>query len=247
MERKHIPETENRLVILYTLRRLGPVTGMQLLQAMTEADLMNYITMQLALSDMEQQGQVTQRAHPAGSLIEMTGEGDYILDSFVKRIPESRRHAVDERAEDWRSRFQMEQMAPAESFTLPDGRLGVHLRVLDSAATLMDVVLCLPPEKRIDRISKRWRHSVQVTYATVLAHLTGGYDPTTDMPSLEATPGVRQCGVDEWLLTLSAPGIDLMMALPDEHLARCSALRWPDIADEVRTFVLDVLVNALAD
>ena len=49
MERKHIPETENRLLILYTLRSLGPVTAMQLLQAMAEGDLMNYITMQLAL------------------------------------------------------------------------------------------------------------------------------------------------------------------------------------------------------
>ena len=48
MERKHIPETENRLMILYTLRQLGPGTATQLLQAMAEGDLMNYITMQLA-------------------------------------------------------------------------------------------------------------------------------------------------------------------------------------------------------
>ena len=41
MERRHIPETENRLIILYLLRQLGPVTAMQLLQAMAEADLMN--------------------------------------------------------------------------------------------------------------------------------------------------------------------------------------------------------------
>ena len=74
MERKHIPETENRLIILYTLHRLGPVTSMQLLQAMAEADLMNYITMQLALSDMESQGQITQRAHPLGNLIGLTDE-----------------------------------------------------------------------------------------------------------------------------------------------------------------------------
>ena len=96
MERRHIPETENRLIILYTLRQLGPVTAMQLLQAMTEADLMNYITMQLALSDLESQGQISQHAHPLGNLIEVTGEGDYILRSFEKRIPASRRSIVDE-------------------------------------------------------------------------------------------------------------------------------------------------------
>ena len=54
---------------------------------------------------------------------------------------------------------------------------------------------------------------------------------------------------EEWLLTLSddptAPGIDLMMALPDEHLARCSAVRWPLVAGEIRDFVLEVLQNAI--
>ena len=91
MERKIIPETENRLIILYTLRQLGPVTAMQLLQAMAEGDLMNYITMQLSLSEMESQGQITQRAHPLGNLIELTEEGTFTLRSFEKRIPASRR------------------------------------------------------------------------------------------------------------------------------------------------------------
>ena len=249
MERKHIPETENRLIILYALRRLGPVTAMQLLQAMAESDLMNYITMQLALSEMESQGQITQRAHPLGNLIEITGEGDFILRSFEKRIPASRRALIDDHAEDWRSRFQTEQMAPAESFTLPDGRTVIHLRLLDKAATLMDLMLYLPAGKGFTLLPERWRGCVQVTYSTVLAHLTADYDPSLPMPAASQTEAVRQCGLEEWLLTLTdnpaAPSIDLMMSLPDEHLARCSALRWPLVCEEIRQFVLDVLANAL--
>ncbi|MBE5810963.1 MAG: DUF4364 family protein [Clostridiales bacterium] len=249
MERKHIPETENRLIILYTLRRLGPVTAMQLLQAMAEADLMNYITMQLALSDMESQGQITQRAHPLGNLIEVTGEGDFILRSFEKRIPASRRALIDERTDAWRDRFLTEQMAPAESFTLPDGRTVIHLRLLDKAATLMDLMLYLPAGKTLTLLPERWRACVQVTYSTVLAHLTTDYDPSLPMPDITQTESVRQCGLEEWLLTLtdnpSAPAIDLMMSLPEEHLARCSALRWPLVCVEIRQFVLDVLENAI--
>ena len=56
MERKNIPEFENRLLILYALRRLGPMTDMPLLRLMVELDLMNYITLQLSLTDMEAQG-----------------------------------------------------------------------------------------------------------------------------------------------------------------------------------------------
>ncbi len=251
MERRHIPETENRLIILYTLRRLGPVTAMQLLQAMAESDLMNYITMQLALSDLESQGQITQQAHPLGNLIEVTGEGDYILDSFEKRIPASRRAVIDENAASWKERFATEQMAPAESFTLPDGRTVIHLRLLDKAATLMDLMLYLPAGKSFTLLPERWRGCVQVTYSTVLAHLTADYDPTQPMPDAADTEAVRQCGLNDWLLTLSdepeAPGIDLIMSLPDEHLARCSALRWPMVAEEIRAFVLEVLANALPD
>ena len=249
MERKHIPETENRLIILYALRCLGPVTSMQLLQALSEADLMNYITMQLAISDMESQGQITQRAHPLGNLIEVTGEGDFILRSFEKRIPTSRRSLIDEHAADWRERFATEQMAPAESFTLPDGRSVIHLRLLDKAATLMDLMLYLPAGRSFTLLPERWRACVQVTYSTVLAHLTADYHPALPMPDIAQTETVRQCGLDEWLLTLTdcpaAPGIDLMMSLPDEHLARCSALRWPLTAEAIRTFVLDMLEHAL--
>ena len=249
MERKHIPETENRLMILYTLRQLGPVTATQLLQAMAEADLMNYITMQLALSDMESQGQISQRAHPLGNLIEITSEGDYILRSFEKRIPASRRSIVDEQAHDWRSRFQAEQMAPAEAFTLPDGRSVIHLRLLDKAATLMDLLLYLPAGQTYTLLPDRWRSSVQLTYSTVLAYLTADYSPDMPMPEPGETETVRQCRLDEWLLTLTdepeTPGIDMILSLPDEHLARCSALNWPSAAGKLRIFVLDTLRSAL--
>ena len=249
MERKHIPETENRLVILYALRRLGPVTNMQLLQAMAESDLMNYITMQLALAEMEQQGQISMRAHPLGHLIELTGEGDYILDSFERRIPASRRADIDACADEWKKRFQTEQMAPAESFTLPDGRMCIHLRLLDKAATLMDLMLYMPTGHHLTLLPERWRSCVQIIYSTVLAHLTSAYDPSLPMPTLSSPDAVRQCGVDDWLLTLTddpvTPSIDLMMSLPDEHLARCSAARWPDVCADIRAFVLEALNDAL--
>ena len=248
MERKHIPETENRLLILYALRTLGPVTSMQLLQAMAEADLMNYITMQLSLSEMESQGQITQRAHPLGNLIELTGEGDFILRSFVKRIPASRRTLIDEHAAAWRSRFAAEQMAPAEAVTLPDGRSVLHLRLLDKAATLMDLMLYLPAGKAFPLLPERWRSCVQAAYAAVLEHLTAGYSPSLPMPDADQTACVRQCGLNEWLLTLTddpdTPGIDLILSLADEHLARCSARQWPQAADQIRSFVLDALENA---
>ena len=249
MERRHIPEAENRLIILYTLRQLGPVTAMQLLQAMTEADLMNYITMQLALSDMEQQGQISMRAHPLGNLIEMTGEGDYILDSFLRRIPTSRRKLLDGLAPEWRKRFAAEQMSPAEFFTLADGRNCIHLRLLEKAATLLDLLLYLPAGQHFTLVQDRWRASVEAVYSFVLARLTESYAASAPMPAPQESDTVRQCGANDWLLTLTdepfAPRLDLMMTLPDEHLARCAAAHWPSVCGDVREFVIHTLEKAL--
>ncbi len=246
MERKHIPETENRLIILYALRRLGPVTAMQLLQAMAEGNLMNYLPLQLARAELENHGQITQRAHPLGNLIEMTREGDYALDSFEQRIPASRRHLIDERAEDWKTRFANEQMAPAEAFPLPDGRIALHLRLLVRVATLLDLFVYVPREERLTFMQERWRGCVQAAYATALTLLTRDYDPSLPMPGT-AEDAVRQSGPNDWLLTLAASGIDLMMSRPAEPLARSCAAKWPEISGELRSFVLRELKNARPD
>ena len=117
MERRRIPEMENKLVILYALRALGPVTGMQLSQFLTQLDLMNYFTMHLSLRDMEEQGQIAGSAHPLGSLLETTPEGAFTLESFTRRIPGSRRNLIDREAPAWRERFRTEQMRPAAART----------------------------------------------------------------------------------------------------------------------------------
>ena len=43
MQRKIIPDAENRLLILYALKTVGAMTDQQLLIVMTDTDLMNYI------------------------------------------------------------------------------------------------------------------------------------------------------------------------------------------------------------
>lgn len=247
MERKHIPETEHRLLLLYTLQKLGPVTNLQLLQAMSETDQMNYITMQLALSGMEEQQQITLRAHPLGSLIELTEEGKFLLTSFRRKIPASRRKAVDDHADEWKLRFQTEQMAPAASFRLPDGRMAAHLQLLDSAATLLDLLLYLPAGETLTLLSERWSRSVQGAYSAVFSTLADGYDPTVAF-SGPVPDCMRPSGPNDWLLTLSdhpaRPTIDLMLSLQDEHLARYFAEKWPSVSAALRDTVLDMLRGA---
>ena len=246
MERRHIPEKENKLVILYALQLLGPVTGMQLIQFLAEMDLMNYFTMQLSLSDMEDQGQITRHAHPLGGMLEPTQEGLFTLRSFTSRIPRSRRVRMDKEAPMWRERFRAEQMAPAEVLDRTGGILTLRLRLLEGASVLMDVLLAgrdLPDAY----IEKRWQQAAQSVYQQVIAALTEDF--TEDAP---VAPGqhasLQQASRAEWLLTLQdtpdAPTLTLLLTLPDEHLARYCLSRWDNCCLNLRSSIVKAILDA---
>lgn len=249
MERKYIPESENRLLILYALRGLGPMTGMQLLQLMVELDLMNYITLQLSLTDMEAQGQLVQQAHPCGARYDLTAEGGFILDSFVLKIPSSRRERIDQHAEHFRQRFLAEQLAPADSFTLPGGHACVRLRLLEKSASLMDILLFVPAGETPTLLQARWHACAQAVYEAVMAALTDGYDESLPMPDMPCEDCLQHCDAGEWMLSLSdhpdQPSITLMLTLPGEHLARFCAARWPACCAALRSEILAELHKAL--
>ena len=240
MERRRIPETENKLVILYALRALGPVTGMQLSQFMTELDLMNYFTMHLSLCDMEEQGQILRRAHPLGSLLEPTQEGLFTLESFTRRIPGSRRLLIDRSTPQWRKRFRTEQMTPAQAFTAQDGRPGLRLRLLEGASVLMDASL-MGGDLPTTYLEERWQQTSQLIYQQITAVLMEGFTPDAAVPQGEL-PSLQQASRAEWLLTLQdraeQPGLTLLLTLPDERLARWCLGRWPQCCHALRSMIV---------
>ena len=246
MERRFIPETENKLILLYALRALGPVTGMQLIQFLAELDLMNYFTMQLSLSDMEKQGQIKTRAHPLGSLMDITAEGAFTLESFTGKIPRSRRQLIDQEAPAWQERFRSEQMAPTEAVTGPQGVPGARLKLLESDAVLMDVTL-LGEDVPRTRLEQRWRRTAPTVYQEVTQRLMAGFTPDVPAPQGD-DPALTQASRAEWLLTLQdspeRPGLILLLTLPDEQLARWCLARWPAACADLRQSIVDALQRA---
>ena len=246
MERKHIPEPESKLTILYALRGLGPVTDTELLQFLVELDLMNYFTMHLSLCDMEEQGQIAGSAHPLGSLLETTPEGAFTLESFTRRIPGSRRSLIDREAPAWRERFRTEQMTLAEACSGPDGRSGVRLRLLEGAAVLMDVTL-LGDDLPENYLEQRWQYAAQQVYQQVTSALMEGFSPDATVPEGDAS-ALQQASRAEWLLTLQdtpeQPSLLLLLTLPDERLARWCLSRWSVCCHPLRGMIASALRSA---
>lgn len=182
MERKSIPEAENRLLILYALSRLGPCTGMQLWQFMADYDLVNYFSLQLGLAEMQEQGQLKEHAHPLGSLLILTDTGAYTLGAFDHRIPISRRQLIDREAPAWHERFRLEQQTPAESCPMPDGTLCLRLRLMEGDTALMDILLRRPRSQPITFLQERWRSIAQRVYEAVTMTLLSGFREDAPLP-----------------------------------------------------------------
>lgn len=251
MERKHIPESENRLTILYALRALGPATAMELLQFLVENDLMNYFTMQLSLSDMQEQGQLTTVPHPLGDLLTLTPEGEYTISSFAHRIPISRRSLIDTQVPLWREQFRTEQLAPADSFTLQDGRVCLRLRLLEGASSLLDILLTLPKGTPPTFLEKRWHSAAQAVYDAVSLRLSSGFQPAEASPPLPENAAMEPTGSGEWLLSLmdnaAQPSLSLLLPMADEALARHCAAVWPDQCEGLRQLILQELHDGVQE
>lgn len=236
MERRYVPDSEQKLVILYALRQLGPVTGMQLLQFLVEKDLMNYIEMQLNLCEMQELGQLRELPHPSGTLLTVTEDGEYALEAFDSRIPASKREQIDADAPTWRALFRAEQQALAESFPLSDGGLCVRLRLLEDDSALADMLITLPETKSIPLLAQRWRQGAQQVYAAITGLLGAGYtdDPDAVLPP---APNVQPVNENEWLLSLTGRNahmrLTLMLTLPNEQLACHYASRWEEHCEQV--------------
>lgn len=248
MQRKIIPDSENRLLILYALKIVGTMTDQQLLIVMTDTDLMNYITLQLTLSDLEAEGKVRRQDDTAGGIVALTDAGRYLLDSFEMHIPTSRRALIDGGAAQWRDRFAAEQMAAAETFDLPGGEKGLHLRIVDHRNVLLDITLTLPMGKRINCLQQRWQMCMNQVYLLLLSTLGNGHDPSAPKPPLPEGCSVFQASKTEWLTTAcddpTHPTATLMMSLPNEQTAHECAASFPALSAVLRDAILALLEGA---
>lgn len=212
---------------------------------MVDQDLMNYFSLQLCLSDLEEQGNIRRGDHPQESLLEVTSTGRSMVTEFLARLPASRRETVDASAAEYRRRFRQQQQTPAETVQLPDGSMCLRLRLLENGRTLMDVLYTLPSGMRMTLVSERWcavSSQIYCTLTTALLAVQG--DISQSLPQSTCI-SPRKDG--EWFLSLSggsdeAPMV-ILLSLPTEAIARSCALQWEDCAEEIHELILQSMLD----
>lgn len=168
-------DTENKLLVLYIIERLGAVTAEQLLVFMVENEQMGYVSLQLGLAELDDAGLVRKRKHPLGTLYALTGKGRDSLSMFTPRIPQSRRGAVDKAAEAFRLRFRREKQLLADFQKREEGDYVVHLRLFERDVELLGLQISVPTHAHAQLFCDTWQSQASNIYAHVM-HTLGEAD-----------------------------------------------------------------------
>lgn len=168
--------TEDKLLLLYTIDSLEPITAEQLLLFLVEKELMDYITLQLVLAELCEAGLLVKHAHELGALYRLSAEGLEMLELFGSRVPFSRVQRVREAADAWRARFEDEREMVATYTQLPEGDYLVRLLVNEEDIALMDISLRIPSREQAILFAGQWPKKAGTLYANILRTLN---DQTT--------------------------------------------------------------------
>ncbi|NLB89828.1 MAG: DUF4364 family protein [Clostridiales bacterium] len=255
IERKS-SDTENKLLLLYAIRELKSCTNLQLWQFVTESELMDYLSFQLSLGELVQDGDLMQSPHPIGLLYTVTPSGEKNVLLFDRKIPFSLKTLIRKKALLWKDRFQKEQHYLSDYYKNDEGKYVLHLTLLEHKEPMFHLSLSLPERQNCAYYAKGWPQHSSALYSHFMALFGEGFvmeekeEPTA--PSLQ-TDQILQIvpyvPFAQTLITPLSPGaffegqwnlpggnfFSLSALLPSEEMAKYFAARW---AEKKNTFLL---------
>ncbi len=245
MSLRQVPASENQLVLLYALGKLDSATEMELNQFMTEEGVMNYFSLEMALSELDVQNAIRYDAHPLGEMLSLTHEGQYLLDTFLTRIPPSMRRKLDAACPVWKERFHREQQSPVAAYVQKDGRTCVQLKLLEGGMTLLSIMLVM--DQRPTFLQERWFLASREIYEAVSRALT---ETESGLPFPEEAAIFPSEG-GEWLLCLRSPGetpdFAVILSWPIREDLQAWARAWPLQRDRMKMEILRLLEGVHPD
>jgi hypothetical protein len=238
------PDLENKLLILFAVDELGPLTSLQLLQFLAESGLMDYITMQLALGDMLAAGYISSIPHALGTLYTLSSEGRESLSLFLHRLPHSTRTLIHDAVPRWKPRFARETQMLAEFYRRGDSKYDLRLRLMEKDAPLMDMTIILPTRDLADRYSRRWPQAAAEFYGFMMKELGDAFSPDSLAPeSMPEGAAIDRESAQGCILHLhhckpTVPAITLALALPTESMSLFFARCWEEKAEGICSFLI---------
>ena len=167
------PIAEAQLVLLYMLRKLDSATDANLLDFLTEVQLMNYMEIMPALGRLAEESAVTETQEGVCRRYALSPSGDEMLSLYESRIPYSVRETIDMNVPGWQAALRAQRDYQADLAQTPRGDFEVSLRMMERGRPVMTVTVDLPSSEIAARMCKRWQQEGGNVFRTLISPLIG--------------------------------------------------------------------------
>ena len=166
------PDNEQKLIVLACLEKVGPCTEMQLLQLLSDSDIMNYFDMMISLSNLCARGQAARTKKRSGYEYELTDAGREALDLFGGRVPPSIQKLLRQSGDKWKKRFRQEAQYQHEITQAESGEYTLSLTAAEHDAVMMRLTLTLPSRDLARQMAEQWPGKAAEIYEAVIRLLS---------------------------------------------------------------------------
>ncbi len=224
--------TENKLLLLYSLKQLGPCTNLQLWQFVAEADLMDYLTFQLSLGEMIKAEQIRSLPHPIGSLYQLDTLGEEVLIYFDQKLPQSRKNFILEQSFSWKERFEQEQHYLSDFYKNPSGTYTLVLSLLEEKDLFFQLSLTLPDRQSCDYYAHTWAEKSVAIYRYTMDLfgkdfiITEKNTPPSSHPDIRITALETGVVFEAWWEEDLEKKLSLHLFLPSSEMAAYFSHQW---------------------
>ncbi len=171
MPNRSRPQAEAQLVILYLLKGLDSATDANMLEFLTETQLMNYMEMMPALGKLTQEGAIAESLEGAYRRYALKPSGDEMLDLYGSRLPYSVRETIDLHMPEWLAALRAQRDYKADMAQTPKGDYEVSLRMMERDKPMMTVSVTLPSAEIAAKLCSRWQSEGGAVFRALLKPL----------------------------------------------------------------------------
>ena len=157
-------ETKNKLILLYICTRAEAIpTRAQLYRTAILNSEMEYFAFEEALSELIEDGLLTEVPKPFGDCIGVTDPGREALQMFEKSIPQDERKRLDAYLSEHRNEFLHETQISSRIERTDEGVV-LHLLLTEAGRVILSVSLAAASEEQAMKMRSRWESASEPIY-----------------------------------------------------------------------------------
>lgn len=162
----------NKLLVLYMLNRAAfPLTQAQIYDFLLEKNYVNFMNLQLAITELIDTGFVTAKSKLNRTYLTITPEGQQTLTYFKNRIDTSFKKEIDDFLNDNQFKLRNETSVFSDYNKVLSGDYEVRLTVKEKDATIVEITLSVPNKESAEAVCANWQKKNQAVYQYLAGQL----------------------------------------------------------------------------